>query len=281
MGTSIATRPLSALFSKIRRRYVDSRFGQVHLYTIKPAQETGKVPLICLPPNSSSGEYFKDFLLEMGLDRTTIAIDTPGYGFSDSPPKPASIEDLALATGDALDALGYGRRRMVDVVGWRTGARIAAEIAASRQDLVRRVVLPRLPYAAAEERRERYDELVNPMNSQQAATRHMEKQWDYWVTRRPEGVSLDRGIEFFVDYMQAGTNYWWAYHSVYTYDPRKRIPAITQPVLVFNFSPDDGAPKGFDALSNGTVVETADLEDRIFHKSIPRVAEILRSFLDE
>ena len=277
----ISSPPLSSVFKKIRRQYADGRFGQVHLYRIDPERDTGKTPLVCLPPNASSGEYFKDFMLEMGRDRTVIAVDTPGYGLSDSPPEPASMKDLALATGDALDALGYGKSAMVDVVGWRTGARIAVELAVQRPDLLRRIVLPRVPYGPPEELERRYSELVVPMTTAEEATKHMMQQWDYWVMRRPEGVSLDRGIENFVDYMQPGTNHWWAYHSVFTYEPQKRVPLIKQPVLVFNFSPEEGTPRGFDALAKATLVDTPELGDRIFHKHIERVAEILRSYLDK
>ena len=273
--------PRSSAFKKIRRQYVDGRFGQVHLYRIDPERDTGKTPLVCLPPTASSGAYYQDFMLEMGRDRTVIAIDSPGYGLSDSPPEPTTIIEFALSAGDALDALGYGNGSKVDVVGWHTGEVITMEIAVQRPDLIRRVVLPELPWGSPEGRESLYEQLVKPIATDEEAKKHAMERWDYWVMRRPEGVSLDRSIEHFADYMQPGRNHWWAYHSVFTQESEKRVPLIKQPVLVFNFHPADGPPTGFDAIANATLVETPDLGDRIFHKNIERVAEIMRSYLDK
>ena len=281
----IASPPLSSVFKKIRRQYADGRFGQVHLYRIDPERDTGRTPLVCFAPSASSGEYFKDFMLEMGRDRTVIAIDTPGFGLSDSPPEPVSIRDLALAAGDALDALGYGKSGKVAVVGWRTGGWIAAELAIERPDLVRRVVFPNVPNISIAMRGQLYEDLVQPITTDEAAKEHVMKQWDYWVERRPKAVSLDRSIEHFVDYMQPGNNHWWAYHGVFTYESEKRLPLIKQPVLVFNPSEEKGRrPEAARLLENAsvTVVDTHELEgDRPFHESVDRLVKILRPHLDQ
>lgn len=273
--------PRSSAFKAIRRHYLDGRFGQVHLYRIDPARDTGKIPLVCFPPTASSGAYFQEFMLEMGKDRTVIAIDSPGYGLSDSPPKPTSIKEMALSAADVLDTLGFGKRSQVDVVGWHTGEFLAVEIAVERPDMVRRAILPELPWHPPEYQARMYDELIKPFETDEEVREYAMQRWDYWVTRRPEGISLDRGIEYFVDYMQAGRNYWWAYHSVWTGESDKRVGQIEQPVLVFNFHPEKGAPEGIEFVKNATVIETPDLADRIFHKNVGRVAAIFRSYLDQ
>lgn len=272
--------PRSSTFKAIRRHYADARFGQVHFYRIDPASDTGKTPLVCFPPTASSGAYFQDFMVEMGKDRTVIAIDSPGYGLSDGPPKPTSIKEMALSGGDVLDTLGYGERNKVDVVGWHTGEFLAVEIAVERPDLVRRVILPELPYHPPEYQKRMYDELIKPIATDEEAREYAMQRWDYWVMRRPEGVTLDRGIEYFADYMQAGRNHWWAYHGVWTGESDKRVGLIEQPVLVFNFHPEKGAPEGVEFVKDATVVDTPDLADRIFHKNIDRVARIFRHYLD-
>ena len=52
------------------------------------------------PTPSSIAEYER--LIEtMATDRTVVALDTPGYGMSDSPPAPLSIADYAACLIEA------------------------------------------------------------------------------------------------------------------------------------------------------------------------------------
>ena len=152
----------------IRRRYVDGRFGQIHLYIAEAVDgSAANTPLMCFHPTAVSGDFYRDFMLEMSKDRRVMAMDTPGYGRSDPPPEPQPMIELAGTAADALDALGYGANGQgaVDVIGYHTGTFIAAELAVIRPDLVRRLVLPGIPYNVGEKRKEMYEQYASPHRS--------------------------------------------------------------------------------------------------------------------
>ena len=128
---------------RTRRAYFDFRFGQLHVRTAFPA--TGgfdeHVTLICLHSREGSSRTFVRFLPEIADERSVYAPDLPGFGESDPAPS-ATFADAARAV---LDLAGDLRLRHVDVLGVGFGAAVALELAASRPDLVRRLVLVGTP----------------------------------------------------------------------------------------------------------------------------------------
>lgn len=124
---------------RTRRAYFDFKYGQLHVRTAFPA--TGgfdeQVTLICLHSREGSSRAFSRFLPEIADQRSVYAPDLPGFGESD----PAPAATFADAAGAVLDLTGDLRLRHVDVLGTGFGAAVALELAASRPDLVRRLVL--------------------------------------------------------------------------------------------------------------------------------------------
>ena len=128
---------------RMRRAYFDCAFGQLHVRTAFPA--TGgfdeQMTLFCLHPQEGSSRSFDRFLPEIADVRSVYAPDLPGCGESDPPPNPTP-GCAALAVAElALDL----RLRQIDLLGLRPGGAAALELAASRPDLVRRVVLVNMP----------------------------------------------------------------------------------------------------------------------------------------
>jgi pimeloyl-ACP methyl ester carboxylesterase len=124
----------------LRRMYVDCRYGQLHLRSAF-ASNGGfdeLTPLVCLHQSPMSSRVFEGFLRLMGNDRSAYAPDTPGFGASDAPASQPGVADYAAAIGDALDHL---RLRKVDLLGYHDGSSIAAELATTRPEQVRRVVM--------------------------------------------------------------------------------------------------------------------------------------------
>ncbi|MCC6170946.1 MAG: alpha/beta fold hydrolase, partial [Gammaproteobacteria bacterium] len=172
----------------VRRGYVDGRFGQIHYRIAQPARgadagtragtgsgagtgagtaagaSIGAVaaldatagvaqhrPLLCLHMSPYSGAVYERFLAATGVDRVAIAPDTPGFGASDAPPAPPTIEDYAAAMGDLIDALGLGE---VDLMGYHTGSETCAALALARPAQVRRIVMVSAPVFSDAERGE-------------------------------------------------------------------------------------------------------------------------------
>jgi pimeloyl-ACP methyl ester carboxylesterase len=128
---------------RTRRAYFDCKFGQLHVRTAFPT--TGgfdeQATLVCLHPMDESSRWFNRLLADLADVRSVYAPDLPGYGESDSSPA-RSIADAAAAILDLAKEL---RLRQIDLLGVQYGAEVALELAASRPELVRRLVLARVP----------------------------------------------------------------------------------------------------------------------------------------
>jgi pimeloyl-ACP methyl ester carboxylesterase len=135
--TSRSTVPVDAV--RTRRAYFDCRFGQLHVRTAFPT--TGgfdeQVTLFCLHAAPGSSRMFARFLPEIADVRSVYAPDLPGLGESDPSPT-AGVADASSAVSDLANDL---RLRQIDLLGVRSGAEVALELAAARPDLVRRLVL--------------------------------------------------------------------------------------------------------------------------------------------
>jgi pimeloyl-ACP methyl ester carboxylesterase len=128
---------------RTRRAYFDCRFGQLHVRTAFPT--TGGfdegVTLLCLHSREGSSRSFARFLPEIAGERSVYAPDLPGFGESDAAPS-FGHADAARAVSDLSTDL---RLRQIDVLGVRFGAAVALDLAASRPELVRRLVLVGAP----------------------------------------------------------------------------------------------------------------------------------------
>jgi pimeloyl-ACP methyl ester carboxylesterase len=135
--------PPAPIAVRTRRAYFDCKFGQLHVRTAFPT--TGgfdeQVTLFCLHPMDASSRTFSRFLPELADVRSVYAPDLPGYGESDPSPTRSTAE-AATAISDLANDL---RLRQIDVLGVQYGAAVALELAAARPELVRRLVLVRIP----------------------------------------------------------------------------------------------------------------------------------------
>src|SRR5690606_13960567 len=127
------------------------RLGQIHLSTAYPSGGgfDERTPVICLHHSGGSGRLFAPVLRELGHDRSVYAPDLPGHGSSDPASSKATVADYAGAIADFIDSL---RLRSVDVAGYQLGALIAAELAITRPQLIRRVLLWGVPSYSAQDR---------------------------------------------------------------------------------------------------------------------------------
>ena len=139
----MAKQPKSSAVPQIavrtRRAYFDCQFGQLHVRTAFPT--TGgfdeEVTLICLHSREGSSRSFARFLPEMAGERSVYAPDLPGFGESDAAPS-IGHADAAKAVADLSRDL---RLKQIDLLGVRFGAAVALDLADSRPELVRRLVL--------------------------------------------------------------------------------------------------------------------------------------------
>lgn len=269
---------------ELRRQYVDGRYGQVHVLMSEPIGLRGlATPLTCFAPNPSTGRYFLEFMKVLGTDRVMIAPDYPGVGDSDPPPAPPNMAGYAASMAETLEALGYGvdGRGAVDVCGYHTGTFVALELAVSRPDLVRRIVLMGVPFYLGEERAQQYQRTVvdEPLAEDFESLR---KWWDFRVTNRPEGVTLERAYDMFVDTLKPKHRHAWPYRAVFTYPAEERAPLVKQPVLILNTH--GGLKEQTRAIApylpTAKLIEIPELHHGIFDVGPEILAHHARPFLD-
>ncbi len=270
----------------IERRYVDCRYGQLHVHVarpLNPARQT-RNPIMCFHPSPASGWYYRDLIADLGQDRLAMAADTPGYGESDRPPEIPEMSGYSGAMGDALDNLSFGgdaNYAKVDLLGYHTGCTIAVDLAIERPELIRKLCLVAVPYYTSEERQQ---EMLNRQDRSpytEAGTRVADL-WDGTVKRRAEGVTLEQAIKIFQERMRGGDKEWWAYVSVFTYPSTERYPMVTQPMALLNphgVLYDETLAAARDT-PNATLVDLPELSHGVFSVGSHVIAHEARAFLD-
>ena len=136
---------------RVRRGYFECRYGQLHVHNAMPPGggfEEG-LPLLCVHDFAGSARSFAPLLAVTAHERSVYAPDLPGCGESDAPAARPAIADYAAALGDFVESL---RLRQLAVLGLRSGALVAAELAIARPAQVSRVILVSVPLLTEAER---------------------------------------------------------------------------------------------------------------------------------
>jgi pimeloyl-ACP methyl ester carboxylesterase len=215
----------------VQRQYVDSRFGQSHLYRAGPMQDSGHPPLMCFHMSPWAAIYYQDLLAEMGKDRLAIAVDTPGFGNSDAPPKPPAISDFAAAMGDVVDALGI---QTLNVMGDHTGAKVALELARQRPEQVQRVIMLSLAVWTDEEITHRTAEGPHEIHADGS---HLVSSWAGMVGLSMAGRSMDTlGNYFYVSQLHHKTAHW-GHVAAGGYRAKDALGEVNKPIMILN--PED------------------------------------------
>ncbi|NKB43708.1 MAG: alpha/beta fold hydrolase [Alphaproteobacteria bacterium] len=269
-----------------KKGYVDGPYGQIHYHSARPSDGDGdKTPLVLFHQNPKSAEEYRPLLEVVGQNRLAIAFDTPGYGESDRPDSPPDMAGIASAMADALDALGYGKdgSGSVDVFGFHTGVFIASELAITRPDLVRRVVMSGIAYYGPEARAERLADLPTDKSLPEDGTFIMNR-WYLIVINRAEGVSLERASKVFLEDIHSLDKSWYAYNAVWTYAPEERFPLIEQPILVLQpheMLLDHSRKAKKEAMPNADMIELPNITDDVFDTGSEEIGSALVTWLDQ
>jgi pimeloyl-ACP methyl ester carboxylesterase len=263
----------------LRRAYFDCRFGQLHVRTAFP--NTGgfdeRTALVLLHPSPLSSRAFAPLLAELGTDRSLYAVDLPGYGESDAPPREPSIGDYAAAIGDLLDGL---RLREVDLLGWQAGSAVAVELAVARPTQVRRLALAGLPLFTAPERAT-FDRQAGPAVPAEDGS-HLVGEWRRALAAGERGAPLAIAADAFADRLRAGPRAHWALRAAVHWRGDERLGLVRQPTLVLR-----ARDEWWDQTERGRALLPAarwhDLPDRgpaLFTTGPAAAARELRAFFD-
>jgi pimeloyl-ACP methyl ester carboxylesterase len=228
---------------RVRRAYFECRYGQLNVRTAFPASGgfDERTTLLCLHSETGSSRVFARLLPEIAQDRSVYAPDLPGCGESDPPVRRGSIADYALAMGDFIDTMHF---RQLDVLGSGVGALLAAELAVSRPQLVRRLAL------------------VAPLGA----------------TEQSHAVHPDIPLHE----LHNGPAAHWVSLAVQDYPAVDRLPLIRQPVLLIR-PRDDVSEQGARLrllLRAPRTMELPHESAEVFAGAMQAVVQQLREFLD-
>ncbi|HWC23893.1 MAG TPA: alpha/beta hydrolase [Flexivirga sp.] len=230
-----------------RKHYADTRWGQIHYVT------AGDGPaVLLLHQTPRSWDEYRDVIPAMATAFRVIAVDTLGFGSSDSPDVPWSIELFADGIEDLIDALGL---ESCAIVGHHTGGVVAMEVAARRPDLVSALVLSGVPYVDAD-RREAVKSRPSidgvPLSDDGSHYQHL---WEKRAPYYPAGHS-DLLRRLVADGVRVGPRIEEGHLAVNAYHMEDRISRVSPPTLVVcgeldEFSLPD-VPRLLEALPEGT-----------------------------
>lgn len=218
-----------------RKGYVDGPFGQIHY------QQAGKPgnPIIVLCHQSpSSSEMFRAAYAPLaGHGLHVIGIDTPGFGMSDVPDHPPSIEEYAGAIGVCIAALCT---TPVTLLGHHTGAAIAAELAVAAPDQIRRLILNGPPVMTAEERGQYSQALKDaPRVEPQADGSHLMAMWERRQHFTPGWTSLSAMHWGVIQMFIAGETDWYGHRAAFAHDIAVPLGKVKQTTLILTNTGDD------------------------------------------
>lgn len=268
------------------RQYVSGGWGQIHVWMAEPSTGPGDMtPLVCLHQSPTSGAYYKEFQAVMAGDRLVLSPDTPGYGSSTVPSSQPDMEDYGQAMIEMLENLGYGAggdKGPVDVLGFHTGNFVAIEIANKRPDLVRRLVMPGIPYYPVEEREAKRVQYAQPQ-PYFTDPDYVQRSYMGAVYTRNSCVPKERRLEMFVERLRAGIKSHYAFDAVFRYNPDPVLKAITQPVLlpILNETLAEPTRIAGQMIMAATFFELMDLDGWAWFIAPERLAAVIRPFLED
>jgi pimeloyl-ACP methyl ester carboxylesterase len=273
-------KPVTPSAPRVRRGYFESRYGQLHVHNAIPPGggfDEG-TSLICLHATPRSGASLLPLLGLMGMDRSVYAPDLPGFGNSDPTPERPDIADYANAVGDFCSSMRF---RQVDVLGYQTGALVAAELALALPNIVRRLVLMGVP-VPDEAEREGFRRAPWPI-APVADGSHLPVEWNRTRESVHEGASVEVIADGFADKIGNGPRAWWGVHAAMQYPAAERLGLIMQPTLLIRSR--DGRPqhtgdRARELLPKARAVEQAEIYGSDpFESAATQVSAVSREFL--
>jgi pimeloyl-ACP methyl ester carboxylesterase len=221
-----------------------------------------------------SGAWWRPLQLAMP-ERPTLALDLAGSGGASPPPERPAFKAYAEAVMVALDRLGVQR---FDLLGYHTGAGVAAVIATRWPQRVRKLVIAGAPLFDAAERAARAP-TVRPRDYV-GAPETVDARWRQtlsWLA----GMAPERIVELFAESLRSGANGHWPVQAILDWDGAAAFSAIEQetlvPVLDESLKANTVAAAGL--IKRAQRVELPGYGEVAFDTRADDIAALLRDFL--
>lgn len=237
-----------------------------------------------LHPTPKSGWIYEPLMPRLASGRVVVAPDTPGYGASDPPPAPASIDDLAATMLELLDRL-VERGRLpvgpVDVLGYHTGSVIAVAMSALAPARVAKLVLVSLAAYPPDVRAQKLAALAGwPAPRDDGG--HLLAMWSLVGALTDARMGADWRHASLTENLRAGARAPWGYDAVYRYDLQAALGRVQHPTLVLNPEDDlfEVTAAGASCVPQARYVELAGMKHGLFTAEAARIAALVANFLE-
>jgi len=201
-------------------------------------------PIVMLHPSPLSSAALLPLAAELAKGFRVYALDTPGYGQSESLPfPPQSLDDYLPTFAAALDALGLGR---VCLYGAATGAQFAIEFSRRYPERVALMVIDSAGHIDADECERIVRDYFPDVSPRQDGS-HLATLWQMvrdlfvffpWCDRRA-ATRIDRDLPppavmqgMLHDYLRAGSDYSRAYRPAFYNERAERAQQVRVPAVL-------------------------------------------------
>jgi pimeloyl-ACP methyl ester carboxylesterase len=259
----------------MKRAYVDTPEGQIHLFT-----HGRGTPLLLLHESPRSARAFVPMMKRLGSRFRCIAPDMLGFGNSDPLPPGITMEGMADNAVRLLDALDIER---VEVFGFHTGNKIGAALAAHHPDRVGRLVLMGMTHSLVVSRKERDAAIMHvierhmAVHPEHADGTQLLRKWGvdfgdlarvWWApevagARKISAAALARQEACAIEIIQCRHSMRQIYRMNFAFDLAKTVRRIKCPTLVIEcrvpqeFHLGEQGPKLVKLLRNGQLMTLA------------------------
>lgn len=258
--------------SIIRKGYVDTPDGQIHFHQLK---NVDGVPLVLLHQTASSGMMFEPLMTLLSDSFHTLALDTPGFGASFSPPNLFTVHYLSSTLHAALTNLGV---ESCYLFGHHTGSAIAVQMAYDHPGFVKKMVLSGPPLLS--------DAQVNGLKASLKPFAiaedgsHLTHVWER-IRKRDSALPLETVHREVLLTQSAREAAQGAYQAVFEQPFKVQLEALEIPILVMAGEHDTlraSLEPAYSILKNGAMKVIPNQGPYICDQNPQAVADVIKEF---
>jgi pimeloyl-ACP methyl ester carboxylesterase len=233
----------------VLRAYANTPHGQIHY---RYAGDRGPYLFLFHQTPLSSRQYERALPL-LGQFCRAYAFDSPGYGLSDGPASPTSVEDYAARLLAAIDTIGAER---FAVGGFATGSCLALAISHAAKSRVTHGIFSGMPLLSDARMRDFGARLGLPKVEPDGS--HVKQVWDSRVDNYGGDQDLDQIQMAVAQTLLIYKRMHWGLVVVAKYDLRPALMALACPTLFLMAEHDRLVPENTAAaaLVRGSVSKT-------------------------
>lgn len=254
----------------MKRIYVSTGSGQLHVS--EKLSTAPKAVWVMLHPLPFSSSFFQSFAESAPTDVHVVIPDYPGFGGSDAPAEPFSIEGVA----DTLGALAGLFDQPVQLIGFHTGCLVAAECSIKATLPISRLILIDIPFFSDEKRKHFIESTRNstwPPTNADAIQEMYEKDFG----ARSEVLGVNRAFEFFASHVNATNDPQQAFKAAFEYDVETRFARIPNRVVVIatDSSLRDGTHQAGALISGAVIKDAPAIKKPVFEQQFDALLSLL------